>query len=234
MIYPLQFPNCLGIRFKYVMRLLMCCLLCLATIGCISTKYIEQKQYLLNIKTLSEKKIASNECLVFVDHVTAIAPFDQLDFLYRIKSSRYLTDYYHAFLVSPTEQLERVLTNYLKALGNFNLDTTESLAVQNKLQVQITEFYADYRDHDHPNAVIGLHFVLTKLVDDKSVVLFDKVLHAQVALKKKDTSSLLMAWNVGLQDILMRGIRSLNAVLSKNPCINSMAVPGSNLKKIVN
>ncbi|CAL7962826.1 ABC_trans_aux domain-containing protein [Gammaproteobacteria bacterium] len=220
--------------FKYVLQLIVCCLLCLAAIGCISAKYVEQNQYLLNIKTLPEKKTVPDKCLVFVDHVMAITPFDQLDFLYRIKSNQYLTDYYHSFLVSPTEQLESIFTNYLKALGDFNLDTAASLTAQNKLQTQITEFYADYRDHDHPKAVIAIHFVLTRLVDSESVVLFDKVLHAQVALKEKDTSSLLMAWNVGLQDILTRGVRALNAVLSKNPCINSVMVSSSDLKKIVN
>jgi hypothetical protein len=221
-------------RFKYMLQLIVCCSLCLATIGCISAKYIEQKQYLLNIKALPEKKIASDKCLVFVDHVTAITPFDQLDFLYRIKSGQYLTDYYNVFLVSPTEQLNQVFINYLKALGDFNIDTTASLTAQNKLQLQIMEFYADYRDRDHPQAVIALHFILTRLVDGDSVILFDKVLYAKVALKEKDTSSLLVAWNLGLQDVLRRGIRALNAVLLKNSCMNSMVVSSSNLKKFIN
>ncbi|MEI8055013.1 MAG: hypothetical protein WCH10_03315 [bacterium] len=202
-------------HFKHILQLMVCCLLCLATIGCISAKYVEQKQYLLEIKTLPEKKAAPDKCFVFVDHVTAIAPFDQLDFLYRIKPGQYLTDYYHSFLVSPAEQLEPIFINYLKALGDFGLDTTTSLAAQNKLQVQITELYADYRDHDNPKAVIALHFVLTRLIVNEPVVLLDKVLYAKVALKNKDTNSLLVAWSVGLRDVLTRGVRALNAVLSK-------------------
>jgi uncharacterized lipoprotein YmbA len=196
-----------------MLRLLINCLLCLAIVGCISTKYVEQNQYLLSIKTLPEKKVVQGRSLLSVEHVAAIAPFDQLDFLYRIKSGQYLTDYYHGFLVSPTEQLKPVLTNYLKALGNFDLDTTESLlTTPNKLQVQIVEFYADYRDNTHPQAVISLRFNLTKWENDKSVVLFDKVLTAKVALKEKNTNSLLSAWNVGLRDVLRRGVGDLNLV----------------------
>jgi len=201
-------------HFKCMLRLLITCLLCLTIVGCISTKYVEHNQYLLNIKTLPEKKAVQGRSLLYVEHVAAIAPFDQLDFLYRIKSGQYLTDYYHGFLVSPTEQLKPVLTNYLKALGKFDLDTAELslLTTPNKLQVQVVEFYADYRDNIHPRAVISLRFILTKLENDKFVVLFDKVLNAKVALKEKNTNSLLSAWNAGLRDILRRGIEALNLV----------------------
>jgi uncharacterized lipoprotein YmbA len=201
-------------RFKHMVRLLITCLLCLATVGCISAKYVEQNQYLLSIKTLPEKKVGFDKCSLSVEHVTAIAPFDQLDFLYRIKSGQYLTDYYHGFIVAPSEQLNSMLINYLRALGNFDLDSTnESLTTtSNKLQVQITEFYADYRDNTNPRAVISLRFNLTKWKNDKSIVLFDKVLSAKVALKEKNTTSLLSAWNVGLRDILRRGVGALNLV----------------------
>lgn len=208
-------------RIKHMLQLMVCCLLCLATIGCISAKYVEQKQYLLNIKILPEKKMVPGKCSVFVDYATAIPPFDQLDFLYRVKSGQYLTDYYHGFLVSPTEQIGPVFTNYLKALGDFNLDASSILTAQNKIKVQLTEFYADYRDHDHPKAVVALRFILTGWVGDKTVILLDKVLHARVALKEKDTNSLLVAWNSGLQDVLRRGIRILNEALLENPCIKS-------------
>jgi uncharacterized lipoprotein YmbA len=193
---------------------LITCLLCLAMVGCVSTKYVGHNQYLLSIKTLPEKKSVQGRSLLYVEHVAATAPFDQLDFLYRIKSGQYLTDYYHGFLVSPTEQLKPVFTNYLKALGKFDLDTAELplLTTPNKLQVQIVEFYADYRDNAHPQAVISLRFILTKLEKDKSVILFDKFLSAKVALKEKNTNSLLLAWNVGLRDVLRRGIEALNLV----------------------
>ena len=196
-----------------MIRLLMVCLLCFVTVGCFSTKYVEQKQYLLNIKTLPEKKITHNKCTIFVERITAAVPFDQYDFLYRIKSDQYLTDYYNGFLVSPSQQLEPVLINYLKVLGNCDLDTVGLLTTPNRLQVQIAELYADYRDSSHPQAVIGLRFILTKVVDGKTTILFDKILYNRVALKEKSTTGLLSAWNIGLQDVLKRGVKTLNVVL---------------------
>lgn len=202
------------ISSKHIIRLLLCGLLYLAVIGCVSGSYIEHRQYLLNVKTLPAKTQTQYKDAVIVDRITAIPPFDQLDFLYRIDSYQYLTDYYHGFLVSPTEQLEPLVINYLKSLGNFNLDTSGLATAQNKLQVQITEFYADYRERNHPKAVIALRFILTKLVAKKPVILLDKILRAEVALKEKTTNSLLVTWNLCLQDVLTRGADALNTALS--------------------
>lgn len=203
------------IFLKQIIRLMPCCLLCLVVSGCISSKYVEQKQYLLNIKTLPEKKIKESKCLVAVDHMMAISPFDQHNFLYRISDNQYLIDYYHSFLVSPTEQLDPVFTSYLKALGNFDLDITGLAITQNHLQVQLTEFYADYRVRARPYAVVALHFVLSKSTKGKHIILLDKTLHAKVALKIKNTETLLWAWNICLQNIFTRGVRELNAALSE-------------------
>jgi hypothetical protein len=180
-----------------------------------STKYVEHEQYLLNIKTLPEKKITQNKRIVFIDQITAAPPFDQLDFLYRVSSDRYLTDYYHSFLVSPAQQLEPKLVNYLKALGNFNLETKTPSILHDKLQVKITQFYADYRNHALPKATIGIHFTLTRSVDDKNTVLFDKTLCANISLKEKNTNSLLEAWGLGLRNILSQVVNELNIATAK-------------------
>lgn len=200
---------------KQLIRLMTCCLLCLTVAACISSKYVEQKQYLLNLKTLPEKKIKESKCLVAFDHMMAIPPFDQHNFLYRINDNQYLTDYYHSFLVAPTEQLDPVFRSYLKARGNFDLDVTGLAAAPNQLQVQLTEFYADYRVRARPYAVVALHFVLSKSTKGKRIVLLDKTLHAKVALKIKNTETLLWAWNICLQNIFTRGMRELNSALSE-------------------
>lgn len=204
---------------KNTMRLIVCGLLCWLAIGCVSTRYVEHKQYLLNIKTFPEKKAIGGKCSVYLDRITALPPFDQTDFLYRVSTNQYLTDYYHGFLVAPTDQLEPILVNYLKALGNFKLDTVEPAIFANRLRAQIKELYADYRDRANPNAVIALRFILTKSDNDNKLIpLLDKTLYARVPLKEKTTNNLLLAWNQGWQEVLMQGVRLLNAILAKEDC----------------
>ena len=202
---------------KFLLQLMLSCLLCLMLAGCISSKYVERKQYLFDTQKEAVNKTAKTySCSVFIDHVAAEPPFDQLDFLYRIKSGQYLVDYYHGFFVPPTEQLDSILGTYLDISGKFNVDVTELPTSKNKLKVKLIELYADYRDRDNPRAIITLNFLLTKLVDDKTVVLLDKALRSSVVLKEKNTDSLLRAWNVGIQDILKQAIGILN---SKSNCL---------------
>ena len=190
---------------KSWLQLMLSVLLCLMLVGCISSKYVERKQYLFDVqKNLAKKITTSCKCSVFIDHVVAEPPFDQLDFLYRIKSGQYLVDYYNGFLASPTEQLDAILEAYLNTNGEF----------KNKLQIKLTELYADYRDRNNPQAVIALNFLLTKVVDDKTVVLLDRLLRSSIAIKEKDTDNLLRAWNIGIQDILKQMVQMLNSKVS--------------------
>ena len=194
-----------------ILRLFLLGLLCLVVTSCITSSYVKHRQYLLDIKMLPVKINKQYEYTVALEPLTAIVPFDQLDFLYRVSIDEYKVDYYNGFLVAPTEQIEPIVINYCKALGNFYLNLTDSIGP--KLKLQIVEFYADYRDRNNPSAVIAMHFILTKLVGQKTEVLFDKILRARVALKEKTTEGLLVAWKRGLQDVLTRGIYALNKVL---------------------
>jgi uncharacterized lipoprotein YmbA len=202
------------IKFKNFFSLLIGCLLLLNLSGCFSPKFVESKQYLLEIKKLSEKKESPNKCSVALEAVTATAPFDQINFLYRINSNQYITDYYNSFVSLPTEQLEQALINYLKSLGDFNLEVNDEAAAQNKLKVQLTELYADYSDHNHPCAKVTLHFVLTRSNPDKDIILLDKNFHSQIELQEKTTDDLLKAWGKCVQDILKQGVAALNVALA--------------------
>jgi len=206
-----------NIKLKYTSakkcwRLIILGLLsCLMLSGCISNKYIERQQYLLDVpKSFAKKSVVTCQNSIFVDHVVARAPFDELDFLYRVKSDRYLVDYYNGFLASPSEQIESLLTAYLRAYGKFGLEAAELAKADYRLQVKIIELYADYACRSKPQAVISLHFIVTKLVADKPIVLVDRIFHEHVALKEKNTISLLQAWNVGLKNILTQATRVLN------------------------
>ena len=82
--------------------------------------------------------------------------------------------------------------------------------MQNVLRTQIKEFYADYRNRAQPQAVIVLHFSLTKLVANERKIVLDEIVRASVALKDKDTDSLLVAWNKCVQNVMSRGVWLLN------------------------
>ncbi|MDR1057322.1 MAG: hypothetical protein LBL17_01975 [Coxiellaceae bacterium] len=186
------------------LRFILAYLICSLLAGCVSTKYVEHKQYLLDVPAVQTGKKAQRSYTIFVNRVEAIAPFDQLDFLYRVKSGYYLSDYYHGFLVPPSEQLDEIVSAYFRTHG------IELTASQNRLNIKLTEFYADYRDRNNPKAVITMRFILSKLIDNKVVILVDKTLRSAITLKAKNTENLLYGWNKGIKDIMERLVQVLN------------------------
>ena len=207
----------IAILFTYLARITICCRcflllifkfslivgFCFSVSGCFSAathKYVEKKQYLLNLPLLPTKKSAIPKQDIVVHPITAFAAFDQNYFLYRVSKNQYLIDYYNGFMISVTRQLDPVLISYLKHSGFMNVGIAQdSAALQNELRVQITDLYADYRDRTQPRAVAALHFILTTKKDGKTVVLLDRTFHSIIPLKAKNTDSLLAAWSKGLQ-----------------------------------
>lgn len=181
--------------------------LCFFLAGCISSKYVEQKQYLLATEKPVNKHKINKKSSLYLNHIVAQAPFDQLNFLYKINKYQYLTDYYNGFLVPPAEQLETTLVNHINNLSKFTIQNNTQSA-SNTLFVQLNEFYADYLDSKNPKAVISLHFILTSSNDNK--IILDKNFTQKIALQTKSTESLLSAWNIGLQNILTNATRALN------------------------
>jgi len=192
----------------------MLLMLVLLLSGCIANKYIEHKQYLLDVPDASKKARISYQCSLFVDRVTAISPFDRLDFLYRIKSGGYLIDYYHGFFALPAGQFDEILKASLKKHAHFNSNYDKLIIPSYRLAVELAELYADYRDHNNPTAVVAMRFVLTKSVEDKVIVVVDKLLRSSIYLKAKNTESLLQGWNNGIRNIMQQGIQILNGKIS--------------------
>jgi len=193
-------------------KLILLGIICLTITGCFpkAAKYVIKKQYLLNIPTLSTRHNTQPTRALQVSSVTIAAPFNQNYFLYRINSTQYLVDYYNSFLALPARQMDSALANYLKIIGHFYPVAPGEAAP--RLQVDITELYADYRNRNYPKAVVTLHFTVTTFNDNNTAIVFDKTLHSAIPLEAKDTTSLLAAWSKGLQIDLTAGVRSLTRI----------------------
>ena len=180
-------------------------MLCFALSACITARSdIQQKKYLLEIPLAKKTSTIKNKQRIFVNQITEVAPFDQLHFIYRTKN-QYLTDYYSAFLTPPAHQAFLALLAYLKNTTKFEpITTTEGEQPDIELQTRLTELYADYRDRDHPKAVITMRFVVVKMSDNKRSVLFGKTLSTAVLLKAKTSDALIAGWNNGFQNILQQ------------------------------
>ncbi|MBF0362393.1 MAG: hypothetical protein HQK49_15355 [Oligoflexia bacterium] len=191
-------------------------IICIFTTGCLSSKYIPRKEYLLNIadpvsmSNLS-KNIYLKKYFLFLDRITIVSPYNQLDFIYRINSSEYLTDYYNGFMSSPEEQVYLSLVKYLKQISNLEILTTlpEMIKANDtttifKLHTEITELMADYRDRNNPKTIVSIHVIIKKIEikNSTTIILFDKTISSVIPIKKKNTESLVSGLNKCFQNVL--------------------------------
>lgn len=202
--------------FKSLTPIFIICGLFLTLAGCFSPTYVKRDQYLLNPHTFTIKQIKTHKNTIAINAVAVVAPFDQLSFIYRISANRYLTDYYNSFAISLVQQFNPWLLNYSYALGNFTpLNQAELQHADYQLQPVITQFYADYRDRNHPQAVVALNFKLFKHTAKEVKMIMNKNFTALIPIKVKDTEHLILAWQQGLENVTTRGIHALNQVFAK-------------------
>lgn len=184
---------------------IICVLLC----GCMPTKFIDRQYYLFNVPIPCKQTINHKKPYALLNHTTIAAAYDQLNFLYRINNNQYVTDYYHGFLVSPASQLDTISSNYFKAKASFYpLATGTAIPSKIIIQPRITEIYADYRDRNHPRAILAMQFIVRN-TDDPPRILLDKTFRTATELTAKTTECLLAAWNEDLRIILNCAARAV-------------------------
>jgi hypothetical protein len=210
----------INLKFEYIRfcsTLLMLCLTAIGGVflsGCLATKYIERNQYLLNIPTPPTNHNRYTKPVVIINQVTATGIADQLSFLYHKGNNQYITDYYHSFIIAPSQQLLSAITLYCQTYGHFYPVTSAVFNATNlNLQPKLLNLYADYSTNTKPQGVVSLNFLLTNRVNTGTTILLDKTYSSNIPLTTKTTEALLEAWNKGLQIILQKASLDLQQKL---------------------
>ncbi len=190
-------------KLKYFRIYNLILLICLTSFGCVSVRYLQRDEYMLNVKMPSKAKRSIPKEVLKMSNVTIVPQFSNLSFVYRISDINYTRDYYHIFFNPPAQQIEQLVIKYLQAKNLFKYIVSDAsiLPPNYILRSEITALYADYRDFKRPKAVIAIHFTL---FNNKTRILMNRTFSGVISLRRKDTRSLVYAWNRGLGKILVR------------------------------
>ncbi len=175
---------------------------CLLLTSCISVKYPDRTQYMLNAaKPQPVYRIPSKNTLT-IYNVTSAQQFSSLAFVYRTSDINYTRDYYNIFFNSPSDQIQDQMVKYLAATNLFQHVTDEIniLHTTYSLHSKVIELYADYRDSNQPKAVMTIKFMVFR--GTKSKIVLAKTITSSAPLATKSTRALVEAWNNDLAIIL--------------------------------
>ncbi len=129
--------------------------------------------------------------------------FDSRSFVVRRSESEYVTDAYHAFLVSPGAMLTDLVADWVRSLRVFATVTTggSQLAPTHALEADITELYADYRDGAALKAVLAGQFrLLHPLMGGVTPMVWQHGGAGPVSVTKADPDALVAGWEQALAD----------------------------------
>ena len=189
--------------------------------GCINvqtpkTPYLKLKKYLLSVKMpVQSTKKENNKNVLAVNNTIIVDSFSGSNFIYRTNKMNYLEDYYNIFLIPPARQIDGVLIQYLTQSGLFNYveQNNNVLKPTYLLRSKVLALYADYRNREHPKAMIAINFSFFKKKGKSTNMIFSKTFHSAIPIKQKNSESLVSSWNIALEKILQNLSEELRGTL---------------------
>lgn len=144
--------------------------------------------------------------------------FDSRAFVVRVGEAEYTTDPFHAFLVSPGPMLGEAFADGLRRAGVFAGVTSGggagAASPTHALDVEVTEFYGDYRDRGQPAAVLAIRARLVHPVAGvRSVIRWERDFSRRVAIPEASPEALVAGWSRGVGELCA----ALAVLLSERP-----------------
>lgn len=147
---------------------------------------------------------SSSAVVLRVRPFTAVAPFDERVFHYRVGDLRFESDFYSEFLVSPRALISDQTRLWLQRAGLLRavLEPASRAEATHSLEGSVTALHADYRDTTAPKAVLEIRFLLLKETPASPAILLDKTYRQEVLLENRQPATLAAGWSEGLKQIL--------------------------------
>jgi len=150
--------------------------------------------------------------------------FASRSFVYRLGASRYQTDFYHEFLVSPASLIQEEVARWLSASGLFSLVGTSAgpMPPNYLLQGHVSELYGDFQAGQSA-AILEITFMLLDHRRDKNILLHRNY-RSRIPVSNINPATLIDAWNTALAHILALLEDELETIAS-DPAEPDMAPP---------
>ena len=141
------------------------------------------------------------------------------NFVYRRSDTRFESDFYNEFLISPgvlvTEELRQGLSQ--SGLFKFVVGSVDALAPTHTLETVVNSLYGDFRDVGAPQAVMEIEFFLSQ-EGSPSEIVFHKRYHSAIPLEGRNPEALVQGWNRALEAIsgsLVSDLKASNVRLER-------------------
>lgn len=184
--------------------------------GCVSfaKSFPDKHYYALDVTRQGEPGVPVSGAVLDMRGLVVSPRFEGKELVYRTGDTRYESDFYNAWFVSPSAMLTHQVQNWLSNAGLFEsvVATSSYLDATHILEGTVTALYGDYRQQGEQKAVVGMHIVLIEDHSTRTAMVFQRDYQQMVELTETSPDELTRGWNQGLQQILMTLEKDLRGV----------------------
>ena len=189
--------------------------------GCLSIEksYPDKRYFVLAIALDASAQNPAESGTLQIASARVSPRYADKNFVYRRSDTRFESDFYNQFLISPgvlvTEELRKELSR--SGLFKFVIGSGNALAPTHTLESVVNTLYGDFRDLKAPKAVIEMEFFLTQEASPSGIV-FHKLYHRTIPLDGRNPEALVQGWNKALEAIsgsLVTDLKASRAHLEK-------------------
>ena len=175
--------------------------------SCVSlTKSFPDKHYYaLDVTRHGEPGVPVSGAVLDVRGLVVSPRFEGKELVYRTGDTRYESDFYNAWFLSPSAMLTQQVQDWLRQARLFErvVATSSYMDATHILEGTVTALYGDYRQEGGHNAVLGLEIVLIEDISARPAIVFQRDYQQLVELTETSPDALTRGWNQGLQQIFM-------------------------------
>ena len=198
-------------RTVRVWRLLAFPCSCLAAVallasGCAGGPSHREQHFILETARPGDAARPVSDGSLQVHRFSVDAAFAGENLVYRLGESKYETDYYRRFLISPGTMITEKTRAWLTDSGLFPtvLPVGSRVVPAYTLEGNVTALYGDFAGESAPAAVMEIRFFLVKNAAGAESVLFSRTYRAASAVPSQATNDFIDAMDRSLAEILTR------------------------------
>ena len=173
--------------------------------GCLSRPHLNRQSFTFTAPAIPRATAVSNGRVLAIRTLQIAAPFNGRSLVYRTGEFSYDRDPYAEFLVSPNEALVSLIRSSLRGAGAFSdvMESGGALKANTLLEISVSQLYGDFRQPQHPAAVLAMRFVFLDTphgVPEK--VIFEQDYSRSILLRGRTAAALMEGWNEALYQVL--------------------------------
>jgi len=174
--------------------------------GCAGVKnqFEEKKFYRIQSRSsITNSNIPETGAGLMVKRFAISPEFETNSFVYRLTPTRFATDYYNSFIVSPARMITDVIQEDLWASSIFSPVPAHAMDdVSFQLWGKVTNFYGDIQNLKQPRAIVTIRLILEKKTDEGFSQVLSKTYGANIKLDSPAPELLSEGFGKGISQIL--------------------------------